>query len=47
VHLGMANKVALGSFNFICIKIHSFFLTPKMGFFVKYLPKIFFKNGPP
>jgi hypothetical protein len=48
VHLGMANKVALGSINFLCIKNSFFiFLMLKMGFFVKHLPKISFKNGPP
>jgi hypothetical protein len=47
VHLRMANKVALVSFNFFCTKISFFiFLMPKMGFFVKRLPKICSKNGP-
>jgi hypothetical protein len=48
VHLGMANKVALGSINFLCTKNSFFiFLILKMGYFVKHLPKISFKNGPP
>jgi hypothetical protein len=45
VHLGMANKVALGSINFRCTKKPFFiFLVQKMGFFVKHLPKICRKN---
>jgi hypothetical protein len=48
VHLGMANKVALGSINFLCTKNSFFiFLMLKMCYFVKRLPKISFKNGPP
>jgi hypothetical protein len=48
VHLGMANKVDLGSSNFCCTKNSFFiFLMLKIGYFVKHLPKICFKNGPP
>jgi hypothetical protein len=48
VHLGMANKVVLGSINFLCTKNSFFiFLMLKMCYFVKHLPKISFKNGPP
>jgi hypothetical protein len=47
VHLGMSNKVALGSINFLCTKNSFFiFLMLKMGSFVKRLPKICFKNVP-
>jgi hypothetical protein len=47
VHLDMANKVALGSINFLCTKKSFFiFLMLKMGYFVKHLPKISLKNGP-
>jgi hypothetical protein len=47
VHIGMANKFALGSLNFICTEKSFFiFLLLKMGFFVKHLPKICSKNGP-
>jgi hypothetical protein len=43
----MENNVNLGSFNFCCTKNSFFiFLTQKMGFFVKHLPKICFKNVP-
>jgi hypothetical protein len=43
----MANKVALGSFNFLGTKNSFFiFLMLKMGYFVKHLPKISLKNGP-
>jgi hypothetical protein len=46
VHLGMANKVSLGSISFLCTKNSFFiFLMLKMGYFVKHLPKISFKNG--
>jgi hypothetical protein len=46
VYLGMTNNVDLGSFNFCCTKNSFFiFLVQKMGFFVKPLPKICYKNG--
>jgi hypothetical protein len=48
VYLGMEKKVALGSFNFLCLKNSFFiFLMLKMGFFEKHLPKICSKNRPP
>jgi hypothetical protein len=33
VHIGMANKVRIGSFHFLCIKINFHFLSVKIGFF--------------
>jgi hypothetical protein len=45
VHLGMTNNVYLESYNFRCTKNSFFiFLVQKMGFFVKRLPNICFKN---
>jgi hypothetical protein len=48
VHLGMAKKIALESINYICTKNSFFiFLMLKLSYFVKHLPKISLKNGPP
>jgi hypothetical protein len=45
VHIGMANKFALGSFNFICTKKSFFiFLMLKMGFFCEAPTKNMFKK---
>jgi hypothetical protein len=45
VYLGMTNNIDLGSFNFCCTKKSFFiFLVQKLGFFVKCLPKICYKN---
>jgi hypothetical protein len=48
VPLGMANNVQFGCFPFLGIKSSFFiFLAPKMGSFLKHLPKICFKSVPP
>jgi hypothetical protein len=45
VYFWMTNNDDLGSFNFRCIKKSFFiFLVQKMGFFVKCLPKVCYKN---
>jgi hypothetical protein len=45
VYLGMTNNFDLGSFNFRCTKkLFFIFLVQKLGFFVKCLPKICYKN---
>jgi hypothetical protein len=47
VYLRKANNIDLESFNFCCIKHSIFiFLVQKIGFFVKRIPKICYKNGP-
>jgi hypothetical protein len=48
VHIGMENKVHIGSFHFLCIKkINFHFLSVKIGFFVKEVLKIYYKTRPP
>jgi hypothetical protein len=45
VYLRMTNNVDLGSFNFHCTKNSFFiFLVQKLGFFVKHLPKVCYRN---
>jgi hypothetical protein len=47
VHIGMENKVHIGSFHFLCIKNQFPFLSVKIGFFVKKVLKIHYKTRPP
>jgi hypothetical protein len=43
----MANNVDLGSYDFLCTKKSLSIFSAKMGSFVKHIPKICCKNGPP
>jgi hypothetical protein len=47
IHIGMTNKVHIGSFHFLCIKINLHFRSAKIGFFVKEVLKIHYKTRLP